>query len=81
MSYTINNTTGDTLVTLKDGTIDTSTTDVSLFGKGYAGFGEKLNENFIKLLENFANTTAPIQKLKVNCGMMQQQPTTSIHRT
>ena len=53
MSYTINNTTGSTLVTLKDGTIDTSTTDVSLFGKGYAGFGERLNENFIKLLENF----------------------------
>ena len=45
MSYTINNTTGATLVTLKDGTIDTATTDVSLFGKGYAGFGEKLNEN------------------------------------
>ena len=64
MSYTINNTTGDTLVTLKDGTIDTATTDVSLFGKGYAGFGEKLNENFIKLLENFANTTAPDQKIK-----------------
>ena len=64
MSYTINNTTGSTLVTLKDGTIDTSTTDVSLFGKGYAGFGERLNENFIKLLENFANTTAPNQKIK-----------------
>ena len=64
MSYTINNTTGATLVTLKDGTIDTSTTDVSLFGKGYAGFGERLNENFIKLLENFANTTAPDQKIK-----------------
>jgi len=64
MSYTINNTTGATLVTLKDGTIDTATTDVSLFGKGYAGFGEKLNENFVKLLENFANTTAPNQKIK-----------------
>ena len=41
MAYIINNTTGNTVVTLKDGTIDTTTTDVSLFGKGYAGFGEK----------------------------------------
>ena len=51
MSYTINKTDGTTLVTLKDGTIDTSTSDVALFGKGYAGFGEKLNENFISLLD------------------------------
>ena len=64
MAYTINNTTGNTVVTLKDGTIDTSTTDVSLFGKGYAGFGEKLNENFVKILENFASTTAPNNKVK-----------------
>jgi len=64
MAYIINNTTGNTVVTLKDGTIDTTTTDVSLFGKGYAGFGEKLNENFVKILENFANTTAPDNKVK-----------------
>ena len=64
MSYTINKTDGTTLVTLKDGTIDTSTSDVALFGKGYAGFGEKLNENFVSLLENFASTTAPNNKTK-----------------
>ena len=64
MSYTINNTVGTTLITLKDGTIDTSTTDISLFGKGYAGFGEKLNENFVKILENFANTSAPNNKVQ-----------------
>ena len=48
MAYTINNTLGATLVTLADGTIDTTTTDLTLIGKGYAGFGERLNENFIK---------------------------------
>ena len=64
MSYTINKTDGTTLVTLKDGTIDTATSDVALFGKGYAGFGEKLNENFLSLLENFASTTAPNNKTK-----------------
>ena len=64
MAYTINNTFGTTLVTLADGTIDTTTTDLALFGKGYAGFGERLNENLVKLLENFANTSAPSNKQK-----------------
>ena len=59
MAYKINNTFGTLLVTLADGTIDTATTDLTLFGKGYAGFGEKLNENFVKVLENFNNTSAP----------------------
>ena len=64
MAYTINNTAGTTLKTLADGTIDTATTDLTLIGKGYAGFGERLNENFVKLLENFSNTSAPANKIK-----------------
>jgi hypothetical protein len=62
MAYKLNNTFGTLLVTLADGTIDVATTDLTLIGKGYAGFGEKLNENLIKLLENFNNTTAPTNK-------------------
>ena len=62
MAYKLNNTFGTLLVTLPDGTIDVATTDLTLIGKGYAGFGEKLNENLIKLLENFNNTTAPTNK-------------------
>jgi len=64
MAYKINNTFGTLLVTLADGTIDVATTDLTLIGKGYAGFGEKLNENFVKLLENFNNTTAPSNKIQ-----------------
>jgi hypothetical protein len=64
MAYKINNTFGTLLVTLPDGTIDTATTDLTLFGKGYAGFGEKLNENFVKILENFNNTSAPVNKIQ-----------------
>jgi hypothetical protein len=64
MAYKINNTFGTLLVTLADGTIDTITTDLTLIGKGYAGFGEKLNENLVKLLENFNNTTAPTNKIQ-----------------
>lgn len=64
MSYTINKTDGTKLVVLKDGTVDITTTDLALFGKSYAGFGERLNENFVKMLENFANTTAPAKKIR-----------------
>ena len=64
MAYKINNTFGTLLVTLADGTIDVATTDLTLIGKGYAGFGEKLNENLIKLLENFNNTSAPSNKIQ-----------------
>ena len=64
MAYKINNTFGTLLVTLADGTIDVATTDLTLIGKGYAGFGEKLNENLIKLLENFSNTSAPSNKIQ-----------------
>ncbi len=63
MAYKINNTFGTLLVTLADGTIDVATTDLALIGKGYAGFGEKLNENLVKLLENFNNTSAPANKI------------------
>ena len=64
MAYKINNTFGTLLVTLADGTIDVATTDLTLIGKGYAGFGEKLNENLVKLLENFNNTSAPSKKIQ-----------------
>ena len=58
MPYTINQTSGAILATIADGTIDT-TTDLTLVGKNYAGYGEIINEDLIKLLENFSNSTAP----------------------
>jgi hypothetical protein len=58
MAYTINKTSGAILTTIADGTIDT-TSDLTLIGKNYAGYGELQNENYVKLLENFANTTQP----------------------
>jgi len=64
MAYTINNTVGTVLKVLADGTIDTTTLDITLIGKGYAGFGERLNENFVKMLENFSNTSSPANKIK-----------------
>mgnify|MGYP003353502595 CR=1 FL=1 len=58
MSYTINLTDGALFATIADGTINTSSS-MTLVGKNYAGYGEFLDENFIHLLENGANTVAP----------------------
>lgn len=62
MAYVINLTDGATFATLADGTINTASS-MTLVGKNYAGYGEFLNENFIHLLENGANTTAPSSPL------------------
>ena len=63
MAYIVNKTDGTALVTITDGTID-NTTSLTLFGKSYSGFGELLNENLVKLLENSASTAAPVAPLR-----------------
>jgi hypothetical protein len=64
MSYILNKTDGTLLVTLVDGSIDTTSTDITLVGRNYKGFGEYINENYIKMLENFSSSTAPTTPLK-----------------
>jgi len=63
MAYVINKTDGTAVVTITDGTVD-NTTSLQLFGKSYSGFGEGLNENLVKLLENSSSTSAPTAPLK-----------------
>jgi len=58
MAYQVDKFNGQFFVSVEDGTIDT-TSDLRLVGKNYAGYGEVQNENFLHLLENFANTTPP----------------------
>ena len=58
MAYQVDKFNGAFFVSVEDGTIDT-TSDLRFVGKNYAGYGEVQNENFLHLLENFANTTAP----------------------
>jgi len=58
MAYQVDKFNGTFLTSVEDGTID-STTDLRFVGKNYAGYGEVQNENFLHLLENFANTTQP----------------------
>ena len=62
MAYTVNRTNGNVLTTIADGTLDT-TTGLTLLGKNYGGYGEIYNENLVKLLENFSNTSQPSNPL------------------
>ena len=60
MPYTINYT--DTVnkgsITVEDNTLN-SETSLNFPGRGTTAYGQAVNENFLHLLENFANTTAP----------------------
>jgi hypothetical protein len=58
MSYTITLTDGSIFATIPDGTINTSSS-MTLVGKNYAGYGQFINDDIIRLLENGSNTTAP----------------------
>tara|TARA_A100001011_G_scaffold270673_1_gene279893 strand:- start:1350 stop:2846 length:1497 start_codon:yes stop_codon:yes gene_type:complete len=61
MAYTVNKTNSSSSpnqYTVQDGVINNQT-DISFVGKGYAGYGESIAENFLHLLENFANSSAP----------------------
>jgi len=66
MAYTVNKTNSSASpnqYTVQDGVVN-SQTDLSLIGKGYAGYGEVIGENFLHLLENFANTSAPSKPIQ-----------------
>jgi microcystin-dependent protein len=60
MPYTISYT--DTVnkgsITVEDNTLN-SETSLNFPGRGTTAYGQAVNENFLHLLENFANTTAP----------------------
>ena len=64
MAYQINKTDGTIVATVADGQIDDLSTDLTLIGKNFSGFGEAFNENLVKLLENFSNTTSPLNPIK-----------------
>jgi hypothetical protein len=58
MPYSINNYYGQQVATVADGTVNKSFS-LGLIGKNYAGYGTTFNENFYRLLENFAGASAP----------------------
>jgi hypothetical protein len=63
MSYIINNTRGQIVAVVGDGTINTTATDLALVGRAVTNYGEYQNENYVYLLENFANPASPPQPI------------------
>lgn len=59
MSYVVNKTNGNIVAVVEDGTIDSTSTSLTLFGKGVQNYGEYVAENLVKIAENFANTVEP----------------------
>jgi hypothetical protein len=62
MAYTIVRS-GGGIITVQDGTLNTQTS-VSLPGRNYAGYGQAVDTNFVRLLENFAASTPPANPLR-----------------
>jgi hypothetical protein len=60
MSYLLDKTNNSSSkITVEDGTIDNTSTPLTLIGRAFVGWGEAVNENFLALLENFASDTSP----------------------
>ena len=59
MAYTLKLTNGKILTTLPDQVSDGVTTSLTLIGKNVNAYGTDINQNYIRILENFANNVAP----------------------
>lgn len=57
--YNVTKYNGQPLASVQDSTLDTTSTSITLIGKNAVNFGLPLNENFVALLQNFANTSPP----------------------
>lgn len=64
MAYTIIKSNGTVLTTIPDGTINTTSTSLALPGRNYAGYGQSQDTNFVRVLENFANSSPPANPLR-----------------
>lgn len=64
MAYIINNTRGQIIAVVQDGTINTTATSLTLIGKNFTPYGEINAENTVYGLENFANSVPPINPIE-----------------
>lgn len=60
MAYTVYNNDGSVLVNIPNGEIDEDTTSITLVGKNVNNYGEIINNNFVKILNSFADNTGPL---------------------
>lgn len=58
MSYTLTHNNGQNPIVVMDGKVD-NTTSLTFVGRNIKNYGGLIDQNFLSLLENFANATAP----------------------
>lgn len=63
MAYIIRKSDGSLLLELAEGFTDSTTSSLTFIGKNVSKFGEIQNTNFLHILENFASTSEPANKL------------------
>jgi hypothetical protein len=64
MAYTIIRSNGSTLTTIQDGTINTTSTSLSLPGRSWSGYGQAFDTNFVRITESWASGSPPANPLK-----------------
>jgi hypothetical protein len=62
MPYILYKSNGTSLAIVPDASLD-STTSLQFVGRNYSGYGQIVNENFVKLLENFSKNTPPANSI------------------
>ena len=62
MAYNIQKTDNTTLITVNDTELNNDF-GITLVGRNYSGYGVYLNDNFVRLMENFAKSSPPLRPL------------------
>jgi hypothetical protein len=62
MAYNLTTGAG-TIITIADGTIDTTSTSLALPGRNYSGYGQPVDQDLIRLMEHFASPNIPTKPL------------------
>ena len=66
MSYKLNKTDGTILTDLVDGTVDSTSSDLTLIGRNYSVLGEFLNEKQLELLIDKSKTdSSDIEEIEI----------------
>ena len=63
MAYNITLSNGQNLTTIQDGTLDTTSTSLTLVGRNVAEYGGLVDSNLVHMIENFSNGVAPLNPL------------------
>jgi hypothetical protein len=63
MTYVLKNYDGTVLVSIADGTVNTTATSISLPGRNYPQYGEPVVEDLVYMLQNFAAPNQPINPI------------------